>query len=382
MERLKEELGRRFGHTTFKSELQRKAVLAVHEGATNVFISMPTGAGKSLCYQLPALLSSGVTLVLSPLLALIQDQVQALQARGIRAEALNSKTPAADRKRILSDLKSVRPSVKLLYITPELASTPGFRTLLASLQQRGRVARIAVDEAHCVSEWGHDFRPDYLKLGDLREGLAATPCIALTATATPRVQQDVQNSLRMKPPVSVFKASCFRSNLFYDIRYKEVLRDPFKDLRDFVQKALAVTTGEGCGIVYCRTRDGCQSLASRLASKGVKAKAYHAGLQGEERSEIQRQWMEGQVTVIVATVSFGMGVDKATVRFVAHWTLPKSIEAYYQESGRAGRDGKPAFCRLYYSRFDRDELVFLIKREMAKKAKVRLSCSVGIFYQT
>ena len=245
-------------------------------GATDVLISMPTGAGKSLCYQLPALLSKGVTLVLSPLIALIEDQVCQLQAKGIRGEALNSKTPPTERKRILTDLKSKQPCTKLLYITPELAATKGFQSLLTSLHERGLISRVAVDEAHCISEWGHSFRPDYLKLGNLRKTFPDVPFIALTATATHEVQISIKNNLKMSSRVTMFKLPCFRSNLLYDVKFKDVLKDYFKDLKDFVCTALG--SGDDAGIIYCRTRDGCQSLAGRLSSSGVKAKAYHAGI--------------------------------------------------------------------------------------------------------
>ena len=187
-------------------------------GEKDTFVSMPTGGGKSLCYQLPAAMKSGLTVVLSPLIALIEDQITQLLSRNIPAAALNSKTLAAERKRIMADLRGRNPSLKLLYITPEMAATDGFRATLDSLNRERKISLIAVDEAHCVSEWGHDFRPDYMKLGELRDVLPSVPLVALTATATPCVQRDVIKALRMRHPVAVFKSSCFRPNLFYDVR--------------------------------------------------------------------------------------------------------------------------------------------------------------------
>ncbi|XP_078601589.1 ATP-dependent DNA helicase Q5-like [Branchiostoma floridae x Branchiostoma japonicum] len=380
-DRVKQTLKDVFKHDEFRSEAQENATRAVVRartcsGRTDVYISMPTGAGKSLCYQLPAVMAPGITMVVSPLIALMQDQLEHLRKLNICAESLNSKLSAKDRKRVLTDLRSSKPKTKLLYITPELAATPGFQQLLETLKSRKLLAHLAVDEAHCVSQWGHDFRPDYLKLGSLREKLEDVPCIALTATATSAVQKDIINSLHLQEPVQKFKTSVFRPNLFYDVKYKEVLDDPYEDLKDFAVKALGEEGVEpvkgphkGCGIVYCRTRDGCTEVAARLTKKGLLSKAYHAGLKDSTREEVQMDWMEGKVPVIVATISFGMGVDKATVRFVAHWNIPKSMAGYYQESGRAGRDGKQAFCRLYYSRHERDQVCFLIKQDISRPNK-------------
>lgn len=207
-------------------------------GGVDIFVSMPTGAGKSLCYQLPAVARQGVTFVISPLIALMQDQLEHLEALKIPCATLNSKLSAEERKRVLSDLQRDKPTVKMLYITPEQAATPGFQSLTDSLMKRKLLELFVVDEAHCVSQWGHDFRPDYLKLGYFRQKLSGVPCIALTATATPHVVADVKNQLKLKSPVSSFKTSCFRPNLFYEVKFKDLIDDPYEDLKNFALKAL------------------------------------------------------------------------------------------------------------------------------------------------
>ncbi|XP_036123736.1 ATP-dependent DNA helicase Q5 isoform X2 [Molossus molossus] len=372
--RVRSTLKKVFGFDSFKTPLQQSAIMALVKGDKDVFVCMPTGAGKSLCYQLPALLAKGITIVISPLIALIQDQVDHLLALKVHVRSLNSKLSAQEKKEVLSDLEQEKPRTKLLYITPEMAASSSFQPTLNSLVSRHLLSYLVVDEAHCVSQWGHDFRPDYLRLGALRSRLAHAPCVALTATATPQVQEDVFAALHLKQPVAAFKTPCFRANLYYDVQFKELLSDPYKNLRDFCLKALGQKSDKGlsgCGIVYCRTREACEQLAIELSYRGLNAKAYHAGLKASERTLVQNEWMEEKIPVIVATISFGMGVDKANVRFVAHWNIAKSMAGYYQESGRAGRDGKPSWCRLYYSRNDRDQVSFLIRKEVAKLQEKR-----------
>uniref|UniRef100_UPI00358EE60A ATP-dependent DNA helicase Q5 isoform X2 n=1 Tax=Myxine glutinosa TaxID=7769 RepID=UPI00358EE60A len=374
-----EVLQSRFGFSTFRSQLQQDATAAIVSGGRDVFVSMPTGAGKSLCYMMPAVIASGVTVVISPLIALIQDQLAHVKSLDIRAAAYCSRTPAAERRTIEADLQTDEPALCLLYLTPEMAISPTFASHLTGLAKRGLLAYLVVDEAHCVSQWGHDFRPHYRRLGTLRQHLGpAVPCIALTATATPQVQEDIITSLKLKKPPAVFCASCFRPNLVYSIRFKDMLPDALADLAHLASTSLGTQGSDGLfagsGIIYCRKRELCKSVAEELTDKGVIAKAYHAGLKASERTTVQTEWMAGITPIIVATISFGMGVDKANVRFVAHWNIPKSMAAYYQESGRAGRDGKMATCCLYYSRKDRDQVNFLltldIKNSQKRKGKV------------
>ncbi|GFR68240.1 ATP-dependent DNA helicase Q5-like [Elysia marginata] len=363
-----------FKHRDFRSYTQRDAVKAVVKADSDVYVAMPTGAGKSLCYQLPAVLAEGVTLVVSPLIALMQDQLEHLADHGIHAETINSKLRAEERTRIVADLLSKKPKVKLLYITPEQAATESFCSIVEKMHAHGKVSYFVVDEAHCVSQWGHDFRADYLKLGYFRTKIPGVPCIALTATATAAVVADIFKQLHLKEPVKKFKVSSFRGNLYYEVVMKEFLPDPHADLLKFCLSCLGghAETGEnwnskGCGIVYCRSREGCEEIAGLLSRKGLPARPYHAGLKGSLREQTQLDWMDGRIPVIAATISFGMGVDKANVRFVVHWTMPKSMAGYYQESGRAGRDRLPAYCRLYYSQREKNTVAFLINMENSRR---------------
>jgi ATP-dependent DNA helicase Q5 len=379
-----------YGFDGFRSSLQENAIKCVINGEKDVFISMPTGAGKSLCYQLPAIYeTNSVTIVVSPLIALISNQISALKKLGISAETINSHLSSNDQKRIRNDLMSNKVDIKLLYITPEMAATPGFGLIVEHLYKTNQLSRVAIDEAHCVSQWGHDFRPDYLKLGRLKERYKRVPWIALTATASTKVVEDIVSLLKLREPVSKFTCPNFRSNLYYDVVFKDTLKEPLNELKEFVlnevgpQDLPAPKSVKFCsaksfvekpnvhktnvGIIYCRTRAVCEDIANALSRFGIKASAYHAGMSAHQRRECQEKWMSGIIKCITATVSFGMGVDKANVRFVVHWNVPQSLTGYYQESGRAGRDGENAKCRIYYSTEDRNAISYLIKQECEKK---------------
>jgi len=328
-------LKRTFGYGTFRP-LQREIIAATLAGQ-DVFALLPTGGGKSLCFQLPALARPGLTVVVSPLIALMKDQVDALQASGVAATFLNSTLGADESRARLRGLH--RGDYKLLYAAPERLMLEGWVENL----QAWNVVSIAIDEAHCVSEWGHDFRPEYRQLAKLRTALPGVPFMALTATATGRVREDIITHLKLRAPAT-FVASFNRPNLTYRVIPKD---QPLKQIIDFVRPR-----EHESGIIYCASRAATERVAEALAGRGFLARAYHAGLTAEERNGNQENFLRDDTRIICATIAFGMGINKPNVRWIIHHDLPKNIEGYYQETGRAGRDGLPGDCLLLFSAGD------------------------------
>lgn len=346
----KKALKKFFGFTSFKGN--QEEVINCLLAQNDSFVIMPTGAGKSLCYQLPALMLEGTAIIISPLIALMKNQVDAI--RGFSdadnvAHFLNSSLSKSDILTVKSDI--VSGNTKLLYVAPETLKKDETIEFLQTI----KVSFVAVDEAHCISEWGHDFRPEYRRIKAMVHQIGNVPIIALTATATPKVQHDIQKNLNMLD-ARVFKSSFNRDNLYYDVKPKNSKEKVYKDLVSYIRK----TQGKS-GIIYCLSRKKVEEIAEMLTINGVKALPYHAGLDAKTRARNQDAFLMEDADVIVATIAFGMGIDKPDVRFVVHYDVPKSLEGYYQETGRAGRDGLTGECIMFYNPNDIEKLEKFLK---------------------
>ncbi|KAL3598852.1 hypothetical protein D5086_006770 [Populus alba] len=333
-----------FGIPSYRQN-QKEIINAIMSGR-DVLVIMAAGGGKSLCYQLPAILRDGVALVISPLLSLIQDQVMGLTALGIPAFMLTSTTSKENEKFIYKALEKGEGELKILYVTPEkISKSKRFMSKLEKCHNAGRLSLISIDEAHCCSQWGHDFRPDYKSLSILKTQFSNVPVVALTATATQKVQYDVMEMLRI-PKCVKFVSTVNRPNLFYTVRSKSSVGKVVVDeIAEFIQESYSNSES---GIVYCFSRKECEQVAAELRERGIAADYYHADMDVNAREKVHMGWSKNKLQVIVGTVAFGMGINKPDVRFVIHHSLSKSMETYYQESGRAGRDGLPSECVLFY----------------------------------
>lgn len=367
-------------------ENQVEAINATLAGK-DTFVLMPTGGGKSLCYQLPALIKSGktrgVTIVISPLVSLMEDQVQHLRKLEVQAYLINSQTTQEGRRIIMDALKEpdVEKFIQLMYVTPEMLSkSQAMMSAFDRLHRRNRLARFVIDEAHCVSQWGHDFRPDYKLLGEVRQKFPGVPVMALTATATENVKFDTMHNLGIDG-CEVLTSSFNRPNLYYEVRQKGRGKAEIDDIAELIKGEHHKQTG----IIYCFSRADCEKMAAALVEHGIKAHHYHAGIENAaEKLQIQRQWQAGGYHVIVATIAFGMGIDKGNVRFVIHHSMPKSLEGYYQETGRAGRDSLPSKCYLYYGYGDATKQRKMIddpKKDSSREQRERLHHMLRVMIQ-
>ena len=336
---LKTALQKYFGFDSFKGT-QEEVIKSIVQGK-DTFVIMPTGGGKSLCYQLPAMMSEGTAIVVSPLIALMKNQVDMVRAYSSNdsiAHFLNSSLTKAQIKKVKEDV--IEEKTKLLYVAPETLNKESHFSFFEDFN----ISFLAIDEAHCISEWGHDFRPEYRNIRQIVDNIdKPIPIIALTATATYKVQQDIIKTLQMKTP-EVFISSFNRSNLFYDIRPKVKDEIVYKDIIRFIK-----SKEDKSGIIYCLSRKKTEEIAEMLRVNGINAVSYHAGLDSSTRSKRQDQFLMEEVRVIVATIAFGMGIDKPDIRFVIHYNISRSLESYYQETGRAGRDGLEGICIGYFN---------------------------------
>jgi ATP-dependent DNA helicase RecQ len=351
LDKIEQALKQYFGHESFRAG-QREIIEYALKGC-DAFVLMPTGGGKSLVYQLPALLMPGLTIVISPLIALMQDQVDRLRANGIAATFVNSSLSTEER--FERERAALNGRLKLLYVAPERLVSGNFLSFLDKVERNVGLSLLAVDEAHCVSEWGHDFRPEYRQLGQLRTRYAHVPMMALTATATERVRQDILEQLRLSDP-HIHIASFNRPNLYYEVRQKN--KGSFGELVQLLREQPDAPV-----IIYCQSRKSVDELSEALRHNGIRALSYHAGMTNEQRREHQSRFIRDDVSVLVATIAFGMGIAKPDIRAVIHYDLPRNLEGFYQESGRAGRDGQPAQCIIFFNHGDRVKVEFMIAQK-------------------